>query len=60
MTATMQAETFENLDRYQVVDNGRLARLYDTRTDKFVMGPEGRMDMTVRDAHDLREEYRYS
>lgn len=53
-------EHFPNFDRYEIVSNGTNARVHDTQTDKSLVGPGGSPEMTPRDAHDLREEYRYS
>lgn len=46
-----------NEDRFQVVSNGTVARVYDSQTDKFVRGPQGRVDLTPLEAHDLRQEH---
>lgn len=57
MTSTV---TFENLDRYVIVDNGDGTHsVRDTVAQRWVEF-QGREDLTPLEAHDLREEYRWS
>lgn len=56
------SDTFQNLNRYQMIPTmgGHYWTVRDTETDQLLTGPEGSKLMTQRDAHDLREEYRWS
>lgn len=56
-----ETATFENLDRYVIIPLGDdLFSVKDTVTDRWVATAAGREDLSYRDAHDLREEYRWS
>lgn len=52
----------KNLNRYEIAPtaDGTMRCLWDRKKRKFVPGPGGEFNMSARDAHDLREEYRWS